>query len=127
MFSFFEDKKEVLFDPPVAFETVVHLVQVYGIPIHETMLYDFGKSERLQDDAIELILKKERRKASGLDQKAFREWCLEKIVFILIKAYKIIDESLYKILVNLVNGLSLKYSFLDKAIRKSKELVNLNN
>jgi hypothetical protein len=123
MLSIFKQKKLVILVTPGTFETIVHLVQAYKLPISEIMLSDFGKSEGMSDGEISSILGKNLKHAYKLDQQPFREWYLEKIVVILIAFYKVIDEDLYKALVNVVNGLPLRFSLLDKTIRKSQSLI----
>jgi hypothetical protein len=101
---------------------ILRLVRNNKLPITSEMLEDFGKQEGLVIETVYTILNSERQEFFELNSVP-KEWCLEKIVQIVIKKHRRIDQNKYKRLVNVVNELGLSFTFLDKSIKHSKLML----
>lgn len=117
-------KKPAPVDKEFGFMSIVYLVSRHNLPIERKELFQLGIDEGLTNDFIEKAFNEAITFSPELENKNFRKWCLEKILYVLIIRERRINEDLYKILVNLVNGLILEFQYLDKTIRKIKNELN---
>jgi hypothetical protein len=120
MLTDFFKKKTITIDAELGFRSIIHLVNRHNLPLDKNDLFSLGNEEGLPIEYIEKVLEESIVCNPELENENFRKWCLEKIVSTLLNKVGRIDEDLYKVLVNLVNGLYLKFSFLDGTIRKVK-------
>ena len=120
MLTDFFKKKTIPIDTEHGFRSIAFLVARHNLPVDKNDLLSLGSEEGFPSELIEKVLEESAVCNPELENENFRKWCLEKIVRTIINKVGRIDEDLYKILVNLVNGLYLKFTFLDSTIRKVK-------
>lgn len=107
-------------DKKLGFKSIVHLVARHNLPLDRNEIFQLGLDQGLGGEFMEKAFNEPVAFPPELEDKRFRKWCLEKILHVLIIREGRIDEDLYKILVNLVNGLTLEFQYLDRTIRKIK-------